>query len=386
MAVFEFEENTDQGAKIKVIGIGGGGGNAINTMVDAELSGVIFIAANTDSQALRNSTAHVKMQLGCELTKGLGAGSDPEVGRNATIENKEDIREIISGVDMVFVTAGLGGGTGTGGAPIVAEIARDEGILTVGVVTKPFLSEGPRRMAQAEEGLRELRKVVDTLITIPNQRLLNVIAKNTPIMEAFGKVDEILLNAVKGICDLILIPGLINLDFADVRTVMKEMGMAMMGIGVANGDNRAVQAAQSAISSPLLEDVSIDGARGVLVNITGGSEMSLYEVNEALSLIYDSADKEANIIFGAVIEESLGDEVRVTVIATGFGDKPDMVDLKKMPHDASRRADVDHVPAFIRKKEKAEYRDYSNVGVLHKFPADQEDEYDIPTFLRRQAD
>jgi len=308
------------GARIKVVGIGGGGGNAVNTMIFSGLPGVEFIAANTDSQALGVNFAPVKLQLGTQLTKGLGAGANPDIGRQAALDDSDAIREHLSGADMVFITAGMGGGTGTGGAPVVARVAKEQGALTVAVVTKPFQFEGKKRMRQAEEGMRELKDAVDTLIAIPNQRLLAVAARNTSLLDTFKKADDILLQAVRGISDLIAVHGLINLDFADVRTIMAEMGMAMMGAGSASGENRAVEAAQKAISSPLLEDISIHGARGVLINITGSHDLSLHEVNEAATLIQEEAHEDANIIFGAVIDEQMGDEIRITVIATGFGD------------------------------------------------------------------
>jgi len=309
-----------EGARIKVIGVGGGGGNAVNTMIAAGLPGIDFLAANTDAQALRTNLAAVKLQLGEKLTRGLGAGGNPEVGKRAALEDVERLAEHLGGADMIFVTAGMGGGTGTGAAPVVAKVAKELGCLTVGVVTKPFVFEGKRRAKQADEGLRELKASVDTLITIPNQRLLAVAGRNSSIVETFKKADDVLLQAVRGIADLVTVHGLINLDFADVRAIMAEMGMAMMGAAVASGDNRAAEAAQKAISSPLLEEVAIKGARGVLINITGGPDLTLHEVNEAASLIQEEADEEANIIFGAVVDESMGDEVRITVIATGFGE------------------------------------------------------------------
>jgi len=309
-------------ARIKVVGVGGGGGNAVNTMIAAGLPGVDFIAANTDAQALKANLAPIKMQLGEKLTRGLGAGGNPEVGKRAAQEDVERLREYLGEADMIFITAGMGGGTGTGAAPIIAKVAKELGSLTVGVVTKPFTFEGKRRMKQADEGMKELKASVDTLIAIPNQRLLSVAGRNSSILETFKKADDVLLQAVRGISDLITVHGLINLDFADVRTIMSEMGMAMMGAAIAQGENRAVEAAQKAISSPLLEEVSIQGARGVLINITGGPDLSLHEVNEAATLIQEEADEEANIIFGAVIDESMGDEVRITVIATGFGEQP----------------------------------------------------------------
>ena len=315
----EFEESASQMATIKVIGVGGGGGNALNTMMRCGLKGVEFIAANTDAQALKHNLAPTKIQLGAEVTRGLGCGANPDRGRASALEARERLREVLEGADMVFVTAGMGGGTGTGAAPIVAEVAREIGALTVGVVTKPFMFEGKVRSKHGDRGLDELHQVVDTLITIPNQRLLALAGKGTAIKDAFTLADDVLLNAVRGISDLITIHGLINLDFADVRTVMNEAGVAMMGTGVGTGDSRAVDAAQSAISSPLLEDLSIEGARGVLINITGSDSMTLFEVNEASTLVQEAAHEDANIIFGAVIDETMGDdEVRVTVIATGL--------------------------------------------------------------------
>jgi cell division protein FtsZ len=320
--LLEFEGTASHQAVIKVVGVGGGGGNALNNMVASGLQGVEFIAANTDAQALRYALAPIKLQLGSEITRGLGCGADPDKGRSSALENRERLRELFVGTDMVFVTAGLGGGTGTGAAPVVAEVAREAGALTVGVVTKPFLFEGRVRQRHAERGLEELHRVVDTVITIPNQRLLALAGKNTAVKDAFKLADDVLFNAVRGISDLITIHGLINLDFADVRTIMNEMGVALMGTGVARGDNRAEEAARMAISSPLLEDLSIDGAHGVLINITGGSDLSLFEVNEASSLIQEAAHEDANIIFGAVIDETMPEgEMRVTVIATGLVDE-----------------------------------------------------------------
>jgi cell division protein FtsZ len=315
--VFELEEAKDN-AKIKVIGLGGGGSNAINRMMEARFTGVEFIVANTDVQALRASPAPVKLQLGARLTMGLGAGADPEVGKNAALEDREQIKKLLEGADMVFVTAGLGGGTGTGSAPIVAATAKELGILTVAVVTKPFAFEGRRRAQQAETGLAELRGVVDTLITIPNQRLLAVADERTTLLDTFKKADEVLLNAVQGISDLITIPGLINVDFADVRTIMSNMGVALMGTGTAKGETRALVAARMAVESPLLEDVQIDGATGILINITGGANMTLVEVNQACSLIQEAAHEDANIIFGSVIDDDMGEDLKITVIATGF--------------------------------------------------------------------
>ncbi len=316
--MLEFDDGFDNGARIKVIGVGGGGGNAINTMIREQLDGVEFIAANTDLQALAENHAPNKIQLGANLTKGLGAGANPDVGRNAALEDQTAVADMLRGADMVFVTAGMGGGTGTGAAPIVANIARELGALTVGVVTKPFGFEGKRRRRHAEEGLNALKAAVDTLITIPNQRLLAIAGEQTSVIDAFKKADEVLVHAVQSISDLIVIHGLINVDFADVKTIMYRMGMALMGTGYATGPKRAVEAAELAISSPLLDDVSIDGATGILINITGGPDLTLFEINEAATLIQEAAHEDANIIFGAVINDNMRDEVKVTVIATGF--------------------------------------------------------------------
>jgi len=317
MALLEFDDNHNH-ARIKVIGVGGGGGNAINTMITCRLEGVDFVAANTDLQALESNQAQIKIPLGNRLTKGLGAGANPEIGRNAAMEDRDRIAEVLQGADMVFVTAGMGGGTGTGAAPVIAEVARELGALTVGVVTKPFGFEGKKRRRHAEEGILNLARAVDTLITIPNERLLSVAGQKTTMLDAFRKADDVLLNAVQGISDLITIPGLINVDFADVKTIMSSMGRALMGTGRASGERRAIEAAQQAISSPLLEDVSITGATGILINITGGPDLTLFEVNEASSLIQEAAHEDANIIFGSVIDSNIVDEVRITVIATGF--------------------------------------------------------------------
>ena len=376
----------DSSARIKVIGIGGGGGNAVNMMISYHLNGVDFIAANTDAQALSASQAPIKIQLGSDITKGLGAGSDPEVGRQAALESRETIREVLEGADMVFITAGLGGGTGTGGAPVVAEISKELGALTVAVVTKPFQFEGKRRELQAEKGLVELKDVVDTLIVIPNQRLLSVSGREMSLLEAFKKADDILYHGVQGISDLIMVPGLINLDFADVKNIMSEMGLALMGTGVARGENRAVEAAQMAISSPLLEDNSIQGARGVLLSITGGPDMRLFEVNEASSLVQKEAHDEANIIFGTVIDEGMGDEMRITVIATGFGKremkKEEMPPLSSI--GAVKREDFS-TPTFIRnRKEKSpEKQVVVKMGMIND---DEMTDYETPAFLRKQAD
>ncbi len=392
--------DASEGARIKVVGVGGGGGNAVNTMIAAGLPGVEFIAANTDAQALRANLASVKLQLGEKLTRGLGAGGKPIVGRQAAEEDVERIREQVSGADMVFVTAGMGGGTGTGAAPVVARIAKECGALTVGVVTKPFTFEGRQRGKQADEGMRELKASVDTLIAIPNQRLLNVAGRNSSILETFRKADDVLLQAVRGIADLITVHGLINLDFADVRAIMCEMGMAMMGAALASGENRAIEAAQRAISSPLLEDVKIEGARGVLINITGGPDLTLHEVNEAATLIQEEADPDANIIFGAVIDESMGDEVRITVIATGFGEpavkqpapRPSMADSRPAENGRPVRQmgrivdDELDVPTWQRRNQEPPGAT-DRGGTRRAQPASAaDDEYDIPTFLRRGAE
>ncbi len=375
------------GAKIKVIGVGGGGGNAVNMMISYNLSGVDFVAANTDSQALTVSKAPIKIQLGTEVTKGLGAGSDPDVGKRAAIESQDRISDVLDGADMVFITAGLGGGTGTGGAPVMAEIAKDLGALTVAVVTKPFQFEGKRREKQAEEGLIELKKMVDSLIVIPNQRLLSISGRNMSLSDAFKKADDILYHGVKGISDLIMVPGLINLDFADVKNIMSEMGLALMGTGIASGESRAVEAAQKAISSPLLEDNSIQGARGVLLSITGGPDMTLFEVNEASSLVQAEAHNDANIIFGTVIDEDMGDEMRVTVIATGFNasDKKRDIVSENMSSFATRKKEDISKPTFMRRKEEAnsEKPVVIRMGMIN----DEENiDYETPAFLRKQAD
>ena len=397
--MIELEESRKVGANLKVVGIGGGGCNAVNTMIKSGLAGVEFIGANTDAQALSNCSAPMKIQLGANLTKGLGAGANPEIGRNAILEDKDRVREILAGADMVFITAGLGGGTGTGGAPILASIAKEVGALTVAVVTKPFLFEGKRRQRQAEEGMKELRKSVDTLITIPNQRLLNIAGRDMSLLEAFRKADEVLVQAVKGISDLITVEGLINLDFADVRTVMSEMGMALMGTGSASGEKRAVEAAQRAISSPLLEDITITGARGILISVMGGPDLGIFEVNEACMLIQEEAHEDANIIFGAVIDENLREEMRITVIATGFGRAesreesiPESATVSeeraKVVVNFSRKEENRDIPAFLRSEKTTEIQEKIARGARGRIPKNLvgEDEYDIPTFLRKQAD
>ncbi|HHV76982.1 MAG TPA: cell division protein FtsZ [Syntrophothermus lipocalidus] len=350
--VLELDVEIQQYADIKVIGIGGGGNNAINRMIEAGLKGVEFIAINTDAQALYLSKAEKKIQIGEKLTKGLGAGANPEIGKKAAEESADEIKKALQGADMVFVTAGMGGGTGTGGAPVVAQLAKEAGALTVGVVTRPFQFEGRKRGGQAEKGIAELKSKVDSLITIPNDRLLQVIDKHTSINEAFRIADDILRQGVQGISDLIAVPGLINCDFADVKTIMMETGSALMGIGIARGENRAAEAARAAISSPLLE-TSIEGAKGVLFNITGDSNLTLFEVNEAAEIIAQAADPEANIIFGAVVDDSLQDEVRVTVIATGFDSERNVnrgtLGGYEHPRSFGTPPDLD-IPTFLRRK------------------------------------
>ena len=401
--MIEYTERNDPAAKIKVIGVGGGGGNAINTMVAGRLEGVEFIAANTDVQALNANRAHVKLQLGKSVSRGLGAGANPERGREAALEVRDSILDALSGADMVFVTAGMGGGTGTGGAPIIADIAKSTGALTVGVVTKPFLFEGNKRRKQAEAGIAELRQAVDTLIVIPNQRLLSVAGENMSLADAFQRADEVLLNAVQGISDLITVHGLVNVDFADVRTIMAEQGMALMGTGRASGSTRAVEAMQAAISSPLLEDVTLDGAMGLLVNITGGSSLTLYEVNEAVSMAQAAADPEANIIFGSVVDDRMADEVKITVIATGFASAKDAPVRVPAPKQAvlpavaaprlappplpapARPAEPKAAPARAAQPEAPARARPAPVRTREVAPYQQldEDQYDIPAFLRR---
>ena len=399
--MIEFVENDRDGAQIRIVGIGGAGGNAINTMIGAGLVGVDFIVANTDVQALQMNLAPTKLQLGIDLTKGLGAGANPEIGRRSTIESEEELGRHLQGADMIFITAGMGGGTGTGGAPVAARIAKETGALTVGVVTKPFLFEGRRRMRQAEEGIRELKDNVDTLISIPNQRLLAVASRSQPLVEAFHKADEVLLQAVRGISDLITVGGLINLDFADVRTIMAEMGMAIMGAATANGEGRAEEAARRAIASPLLEDISISGARGILINVTGGPSMTLHEVNEAATLIQDEADEEANVIFGTVINESMGEDLSITVIATGFGQTESAVQDSRPPALSSVKGGL-RTPAGPRKVvhlgtlvddeldtptwQRKQQTGKTDAETVDTPPAAEAgDSYDIPAFLRKQA-
>ncbi len=392
MTFMELDEGIDSQAKIKVIGVGGGGGNAVNTMIDARLQGVEFVAANTDRQALDANQAMDKIQLGVAITKGLGAGANPEIGRRAAEEDIKRIQEALEGADMVFVTAGMGGGTGTGGAPVIAKVAKEVGALTVGVVTKPFSFEGRRRARQAEEGIKELQDAVDTLITIPNDRLLTMAPRLT-MVEAFKKADEILLNAVKGISDLIVNPGFINVDFADVRTVMNERGRALMGIGRAEGDDRAKEAAKQAISSPLLEDISIEGATGILINVTAGPDLTLAEISDAANLIQEKADEDANIIFGSVIDAGLGGQVRITVIATGFSPAKKAAAVADARAATGRRpkqmtlqpveSENHDVPTMVRRQRMARKSDPEAAAQMGFSGGSGQDELDVPTFIRK---
>lgn len=395
------DDSTHRGARIKVIGVGGGGSNAVNRMVAEGLDGVEFIVANTDLQALKLSAAPVKLQIGQKLTKGLGAGADPNVGRAAALEDTDRIIQVLDGADLVFVTTGLGGGTGTGGAPVIASLAAELGALTIAVVTKPFTFEGKKRAAQAERGLAELRDCVDSVITIPNERLLTTIDRKTPLLDAFATADDVLRQAIQGISDLILVPGLINLDFADVKTIMTGMGVAVMGTGIGDGEGRATDAAKKAISSPLLEDASIQGARGVIINVTGGSDLALMEVSEASSIIYEAAHEEANIIFGAVVDPKLGSQVKITVIATGFdreGARPSVPGTAtQTPIDMSSytawiRADSDSTAAPVAPRLNIARR--HGLGVLEigapdpvrpdeATGTDDASPHDVPAFLRR---
>lgn len=383
--MFEIAEVQDAAAIIKVIGVGGGGGNALNTMVRASLGGVQFISINTDVQALKQSLAETKLQIGGTITKGLGSGGVPDVGKQAALEDRDKISDFVSGADMVFVTAGLGGGTGTGASPVIAEIAKQGGALTVAVVTKPFLFEGRKRMAQAEYGLEELRSMVDTLITIPNQRLLTVVDKGTTLLESFRLADDVLRQAVQGISDLITVPGLINLDFADVRTIMLDMGYALMGTGEASGESRAAEAAQRAVSSPLLEEASIQGAKGVLMNITGGPSLSLYEVSEAANIIHEAVHEDCNIIFGSVIDDTAGDDkVRITVIATGFASREEMVSPVRRLRAIGTREELD-IPTHIRQR-RLNLSQHKPAERVTATAVEEDKELDVPTFLRKQAD
>jgi cell division protein FtsZ len=423
---FEFEESGNMAAEIKVVGVGGGGGNAVNNMIMSGLEGVDFIVANTDAQDLNASQAPSKIQLGSRMTKGLGAGANPDIGRSAALEDADQISELITGADMVFVTAGMGGGTGTGGAPVVAQLARESGALVIGVATKPFNFEGKKKMRIAEEGLSKLRENVDALITIPNQRLLNTVGKDTTAVDAFRKVDDVLLQAVRSISDLINVHGQINLDFQDIKTVMGNTGMALMGTGIASGENRAVEAAQLAIASPLLEDLSIQGARGVIINFTAASELTLYEMDEAANLIQAETHDDAEVIFGVVLDDSLGDSLRITVIATGFDSVqsqtatvstaikgPGLGLAGKYPIGTAIRRDNYDRPAFqarqkepVSKPQPYEFTDIDHVAD-HEFQLDDiqdipkmmkkvvgseaefeggVDDFEIPTFIRRQLD
>ncbi|QJA09276.1 cell division protein FtsZ [Romboutsia sp. CE17] len=379
--MLNFDVESDNFAQIKVIGVGGGGNNAVNRMVEAQLKGVEFIAINTDKQALYTSKAEYKVQIGDKLTRGLGAGANPEIGKKAAEESKDEIIKLLEGADMVFVTAGMGGGTGTGAAPLVAQLAKEMGILTVGVVTKPFVFEGKIRMKNAERGIEDLKANVDTLITIPNDKLLQLVQKNTSMLEAFSIADNVLKQGIQSISDLIAVPGLINLDFADVTSIMKEQGLAHMGMGRAVGENRAVEAAREAIQSPLLE-TSIKGAKGVLLNITGGSNLGLFEINEASTLVQESCDPEANIIFGASIREDLGDEISITVIATGFEhNQPQEMRI----NDTISKFTTKPVEPEVSKQEVVA-EPVKETAVTKEEPkrVEEDDEMIIPTFLRRR--
>jgi len=383
--MFELVENVSQSAVIKVIGVGGGGGNAVHHMINSEVDGVEFICANTDAQALNNLKTKTILQLGSNITKGLGAGANPEIGRQAAIEDRDEIADVLSGADMVFITAGMGGGTGTGATPIVAEVAKEMGILTVAVVTRPFPFEGKKRSSIAEKGIAELSEYVDSLITIPNEKLLDVLGKEASLLEAFKAANNVLLGAVKGIADLIMHPGTINVDFADVRTVMSEMGMAMMGTGFASGEDRAREASESAIRSPLLEDVNLEGARGILVNIAAGENLSLGEFAEVGDTIEEFASDDATVVVGTVIDPNLDEEMRVTVVATGLGshhERPTKVVDNTETMATTDYRELDR-PAIMRNRENAEY-----VSPMAKAggPGADIDYLDIPAFLRRQAD
>ncbi|WP_243523976.1 cell division protein FtsZ [Bacillus pseudomycoides] len=381
--MLEFDTTQDQLASIKVIGVGGGGNNAVNRMIEHGVQGVDFIAVNTDAQALNLSKAETKMQIGGKLTRGLGAGANPEVGKKAAEESKEQIQEALRGADMVFVTAGMGGGTGTGAAPVIAQIAKELGALTVGVVTRPFTFEGRKRATQAISGIAAFKDNVDTIIVIPNDRILEIVDKNTPMLEAFREADNVLRQGVQGISDLIATPGLINLDFADVKTIMSNKGSALMGIGVGTGENRAAEAAKRAISSPLLE-TSIDGAQGVLMNITGGTNLSLYEVQEAADIVASASDPEVNMIFGSVINESLKDEIVVTVIATGFDDSITVQPPKPFVRPTAATNHAQQQPAVQPPKQREVKREVKREEpVVHERNTDSDD-IDIPAFLRNR--
>jgi cell division protein FtsZ len=398
--MFKYLEN-ENSAKIKVIGVGGAGGNAINNMIDTGLQGVKFITANTDAQALEVAQAEMRIQLGAQITEGLGAGANPQVGRDSALENAEMIKESLADSHMVFITAGFGGGTGTGAAPVIAKLCKEMGILTVAVVTKPFSFEGRKRAKQAEEGIVELKKCADTVITIPNDRLRGLASKNAKMVDMFKRADEILLHSVKGITDLIMMPGLVNLDFADVKTTMSRAGMAIMGIGISKGENRALEAAERAISHPLLEDINISGAKGVLMNITSNSDLTMEEMTEASERIYNEVGDDAEIIWGAVIDDELGEEMSVTVIATGIGEE-DHASVREVipqkmdptyggkvrditPADLARSSELDE-PTFIRRRQTAGERPANEIYREYKGIVIDNDDLDVPTFLRRKAD
>jgi len=396
MSIFEFEETPAQSARMRVVGVGGGGGNAVNRMIEESLSGVEFISVNTDAQALLNSKSDLKIQIGKKLTRGLGAGARPEIGRQAIEENREEVLRVLANCDLVFVTCGMGGGTGTGAAPIVCELAREAGALTVGIVTKPFLFEGRKRMRQADEGIAEMAKYVDTMIVVPNERLLAVVGKGIPFQDALKKADEVLLHATSGISTIISGIGMINVDFADVRTVMKDGGAALMGTGIGRGDNRAMEAAQQAISSPLLDNVSISGATGVLLNVTGGQDLSIGEVTAIADIIHDAAGDDAEIIFGAVQEPSMQGEIRVTVVATGFGKALS----QPVPSHSRISTGTPVIPidgARPRPVIGSAYQGQSGSGAAparraapqpapERRPQADLDDLEIPTFIRRQMD
>ncbi len=389
--LFTFEDTSAQSAKIKVIGVGGGGGNALNNMISQNLRGVEFIVANTDAQAIERNHADSKLQLGADITRGLGAGANPQIGREAAESEKDRLSEFMQNTDMVFITAGMGGGTGTGAAPVIAEVARDMGVLTVAVVTKPFSFEGKRRMRQADAGIAELRKYVDTLITIPNQKLIGAVGKNTSMLEAFRKADDVLLQAVRGIAELITHTGYMNVDFADVKAVMSETsGVAMMGSGFASGESRAIEAAERAISSPLLEDIDIHGAQGILVNVTGNEDMTLAEYDEAVSIIHNMADEEANIICGMVYDQEADDSIRVTVVATGLSGEASLnlatSRMDQEPVTAPRLTAVQPEAPQVQKMPARQAVGQQMQPQSFEQPGFNDDEYAVPTFLRRQAD
>lgn len=378
--MLEFDTNDDALAVIKVIGVGGGGNNAVNRMIEHGVQGVEFIAVNTDAQALKLSSAEIKLQIGAKSTRGLGAGANPEVGKKAAEESKEQLEEALAGADMVFVTAGMGGGTGTGAAPVIAQIARDLGALTVGVVTRPFTFEGRKRQSQALAGTQAMKEAVDTLIVIPNDRLLEIVDKSTPMLEAFREADNVLRQGVQGISDLIAVPGLINLDFADVKTIMSNKGSALMGIGVASGETRAVEAAKKAISSPLLE-TSITGAKGVLMNITGGASLSLFEVQEAAAIVASASDEDVNIIFGSVINDDLKDEIVVTVIATDFNEAAVVPDPRQMMRPGLNQ---NARPQQVQQPAQPVQQPVQEEPVATSNNTMSEDTYEIPAFLRNR--